>query len=87
MEVGVLSSSLGFPSLSLLVGKNTGGESGAVVASKTNKHNGDLWDLSLRLNLVLDVLDNLFVGLLVPHWNFLFVGGLDGWSLVDFHLK
>lgn len=87
MEVGVLGSSLGLPRLSLLVGKNTGGESGSVVASETNKHDSNFWDLCFSLDLVLDVLDNLGVGSLVPHWNFLLVGGFDGWSLVDLHLK
>jgi len=87
VEVGVLNTSLGFPRLSLFVGKNTGGEGRSVVSTKTDKHNSDLWNFRLGLKFVGDGLDSLGVGSLIPHWDFLLVGGLDNWSLVDLHFE
>ena len=85
VEVGVLDTSLGLPGLSLLVGKNTSGESGTVVSTETDKHYSDLWNFRLSLKFVSDGLDSLGVGSLIPHWDFLLVGCLDGWSLVSLH--
>jgi hypothetical protein len=81
MEVWMLSSSLGLPSLLLLVGEDTGGESGAIVASEADKHDAELGNVRLGLDPVADGLHGLGVGLLVPHWDLVFVDGFDGWSL------
>merc|ERR1712100_56990 len=62
VEVRVLNSSLGFPRLLLLVGKNNGGESGTVVSSESDKHDSDLWNFGISLDLVGDGLDGLLVG-------------------------
>lgn len=82
MEVGVLGSSLGLPRLSLLVGKNTGGESGTIVSTKTDKHDSEFRHVGFSLDLVSHVLYCLGVGFCIPHWNLVFVGGLDGWSVL-----
>ena len=73
MEVWVLDTLLGLPSLTLFVGQNTGSEGGTIVTSKADKHNTELGDFSLGLDLVDELVDDLLVGFFVPHGDGLLV--------------
>ena len=59
VEVWVLNSSLGLPSLLLFVGENSGNESTSVVSTKADKHDSKLWNGVDSLDGVGELLDGL----------------------------
>ena len=69
MEVWVLDTLLGLPSLTLFVGQNSGCEGRTIVTSEADKHDTKLWDFSFGLDLVDKLVNDLFIGFLVPHWD------------------
>lgn len=84
--VGRLGSGAGLPSEVLLVGNDTGGDSGTVVTTPSYKHETGLWDLALSLEVIdgLDWLGNvLAIGSLGDLGGAVGVGGLDGVLGVD----
>ena len=69
VEVWVLNTSLGLPSLFLFVGEDSGNESRSVVSSKADKHDSKLWDGVDGFNSVGELLDGLALLSLIPHWD------------------
>ena len=74
MEVWVLNTLLGLPSLTLCVGQNSCYEGRTIVSSEAHKHDSELRDLGLGLDLVAELVDDLLVGFFVPHGDLLLVG-------------
>lgn len=84
--VGSLCSGAGLPSEVFAVGNDTGGDSGTVVTTPSNKHETGLWNLALSLEVIdgLDRLGNvLAIGSLGDLGGTVGVGGLDGVLSVD----